>query len=118
MRVEELIASVLPAVYLRAHCRGIGNVVNGDIVNWDKLGGRGCVLADGSSYFNRDPNDRPGHHVFVGYSGGRCALAPGRFGYSSRDVLDSFQNLCQATTRAGTDFMQQYFHTNTSTLTR
>ncbi|MCW5584304.1 MAG: hypothetical protein KIT56_10635, partial [Gammaproteobacteria bacterium] len=69
VRVEELIASCLPTVYLRAHCGGIGNVVNGDIINLDKLSGQGCVLSDGSSYFNRDSNDLPGRHILVGYYG-------------------------------------------------
>lgn len=73
VRVEELIASVLPTIYLRAHCLGIGNVVNGDIVAWDKLSGRGCLLADGSSYFNRSSNNLPGVHFFVGYYGLRHA---------------------------------------------
>jgi len=110
VQVEELIAFCLPTVYLRAHCLGIGNVVNGDIVNWEKLGGRGCVLADGSSYFNRDPNDLPASHFFVGYYGDRRSPLDGRAGRPWRGVarLRDFQNLCQATTRAGTDFMQQY----------
>ncbi|MBX3710015.1 MAG: hypothetical protein KIT56_09755 [Gammaproteobacteria bacterium] len=90
VRVEELIASCLPTVYLRAHCLGIGNVVNGNIVNWNKLSGRGCLLADGSSYFNRDPNNRAGLHFFVGYDGARCVPGVGWWGRTDARSIVAF----------------------------
>ncbi|MBX3709960.1 MAG: hypothetical protein KF702_09475, partial [Gammaproteobacteria bacterium] len=90
VRVKELIASVLPTIYLRAHCGGIGNVVNGDIVAWDKLSGRGCLLVDGSSYFNRHSNNLPARRFFVGYYGVASQIAG--TSYSSFSKLMSSNN--------------------------
>lgn len=62
IRVEEHLAALLGTGYLRAHAQGIGNA----------LEKKGCILADGSSYFpcRRSPNSVPGLHFLVGYYGG------------------------------------------------
>ena len=72
VRVEELIASCLSTGYLRPHCQGIGNIANGH-----KLNGKGCFIADGSSYFSfkRDSRERPGVDFYVDYYGGMNGAA-------------------------------------------
>lgn len=63
IRVEEWLAGCLGTGYLRWHSQGAANTTTR----------RGCVLADGSPYwpFRRPSHSIPGHHIFVGYYGGR-----------------------------------------------
>lgn len=70
IRVEEMLASCLGTGYLRPHAQGIGN---------DQVHRRGCLLADGSSYFpfRRASLDFLGTHFFVGYYGAARRRATG-----------------------------------------
>lgn len=63
VRVEEWLAVCLGTGFLRGHSQGIGN----------KSHRKGCVLADGSSYFRRPSDSIPGSHFFVGFGGGGAA---------------------------------------------
>lgn len=54
--VEEWLAGCLGTGFLRSHSQGDGN----------KLHRKGCVLADGSSYFRRPADSIPGVHFYVG----------------------------------------------------
>ncbi len=100
--IEEWLAGCLGTGYLRAHSQGIGN-------SPDR---RGCVLNDGSPYFafRRVVDSLPAASFFVGYYGWRDLPSRTRFGSGHR----VFHNLCQATTRAGTDFIRQYLHAEKS----
>lgn len=96
VRVEEKIASHLSTGYLRPHCFGIGH-----IVEEKKLHGKGCLLSDGTSYFNRpDPNFLPGVHFFVGYYGGAAVTGADLWRFMTRSRLEK---LCRAKTRSGTN---------------
>lgn len=105
IRVEEWLAGCLGTAYLRPHAQGVGN----------NLHRRGCILEDRSSYFSfrRLGNSVPGFHHFVGYYGARPSAQHSRAhrcdpgGSATREF---FRNLCQAKTRAGTDFMRRYSH--------
>ncbi len=59
--VEEWLAGCLGTGFLRSHSQGIGNESHR----------KGCVLADGSSYFRRPADSIPGVHFYVGYTGRR-----------------------------------------------
>ncbi|MCW5584300.1 MAG: hypothetical protein KIT56_10610 [Gammaproteobacteria bacterium] len=98
--VEEWLAGCLGTGFLRSHSQGIGN----------KSHRSGCVLADGSSYFRRHVDSIPGVHFFVGYYGTvMCG------GVEERAIAAFFRNLCQAKTRARTEFMRQYVLAEKST---
>lgn len=98
--VEEWLAGCLGTFFLRAHSQGLDNLPDR----------RGCVLSDGSPYFafRRAEDSLPGATIFVGSSGkrdsGRGPYWVGRPGGAG----EQFHVLCQATTRAGTDFIRQY----------
>ena len=107
IKVEEWLAACLGTGLLRNHAQGIGN----------QLSHSDCVLAndDGSSYFafRRPSNSIPGDNFFVGYYGGRGTSMGGR---CVRDGLRaSFQNLCRAKTRSGTEFTRDYASENRCT---
>ena len=57
--VEEWLAGCLGTGYLGPHSQGFANPMTR----------RGCVLADGSSYFSFRRPSIPGHHFFVGNNG-------------------------------------------------
>jgi len=66
IRVEEMIASLLSTGYLRAHCQGIGNIVQGG----QKMNDAGCCFPKGEfSYFHCTEDMRPGFHFYVDNSG-------------------------------------------------
>jgi hypothetical protein len=74
VRVEEVLASLLPTAYLRPHAQGIFR---------DKVSRDGCVISDKTSYFSfrRPSNSLPGLHFWVdGFGADRYSMATGGLG--------------------------------------
>jgi len=106
--LEDLIVSCLPTVYLRAR-PNIGTMVHANVVNWDKLDAQGCLLADGSSYFDHYPIQFSDNRISLNYHGHLRLRVAG----VDTESLSNFTSLYQAITSAGSEFMDKYFQANT-----
>jgi hypothetical protein len=98
IRVEEVLASLLPTGYLRPHAQGI-------MRNSAKR--TGCILSNNTSYFSfrRSSDFLPGSHFWVDEIGDGAVVY---YRLSGKESVERFQSYVKQKTRARTDFMQQY----------